>query len=137
MSETNEHSTQISKNISIKIDVKDILELLSKYDKGKSELISQIETLNSKIAEYETQISELRQQIADSNDQKSIEELISELADEPKPNDHKAYNYRGLICYYLDKETRAQAIRDFDKAIKLNPNDASYYYNRGLVYKRS
>lgn len=137
MSETNEHSTQISKNISIKIDVKDILELLSKYDEGKSELVSQIETLKNKIVEYETKISELKQQITEFNNQKSIEELISELADEPEPNDHKAYNYRGLICYHLDKETRAQAIRDFDKAIELNPNDASYYYNRGLVYKRS
>ena len=57
MSEINEYSTQISKSISIKIDVKDILELLSKYDKGKSELISQIKTLNSKIVEYETQLN--------------------------------------------------------------------------------
>lgn len=137
MDEINKHSTQISKSISVKIDVKDILELLSKYDEGKSELVAQIEALKSKIAEYETQMSELKQQIAEFNDQKSIEELISELADEPEPNDHKAYNYRGLICYHLDKETRTQAIWDFDKAIELNPNDASYYYNRGLVYKRS
>lgn len=134
MSEINEHSTQISKSISVKIDVKDILELLSKYDKGKSELISQIKTLNSKIVEYETQISELRQQIADSNDQKSIEELISELADEPEPNDHKAYNYRGLICYYLDKETRAQAIRDFDKAIKLKTIPPKLYFTDTLQW---
>lgn len=132
MSEINEYSTQISKSISIKIDVKDILELLSKYDKGKSELISQIKTLNSKIVEYETQISELKQQIAEFNDQKSIEELISELADEPEPNDHKAYNYRGLIYYYLKQKTKA--IEYFSKAIRINPNEASYYYNRGNAY---
>lgn len=137
MSELNDQSTQFSESINVKIDVKEILELLSKYDVGKSELISQIEALKIKIAEYETQISELKQQIADFNDPKSIEELISELADEPEPNDHKAYNYRGLICYYLNKGTREQAIRDFDKAIRLNPNDASYYYNRGIVYKIS
>ena len=137
MSEINDHSTQISKSINVKIDVKDILELLSKYDEGKSELVSQIETLKNKIVEYETKISELKQQITEFNNQKSIEELISELANEPEPNDHKAYNYRGLICYHLDKKTREQAIRDFDRAIELNPNDASYYYNRGLVYKRS
>jgi len=137
MSEPNEYSTQISKSINIKIDVKDILELLSKYDEEKSELVAQIESLKSKIADYEKQISEFKQQIAEFNDQNSIEELISKLADEPEPNDDKAYNYRGLICYYLDKQTITQAIRDFDKAIKLNPNNASYYYNRGLVYKHS
>jgi len=137
MTETNEYSTQISKSISIKIDVKDILELLNKYDDEKSELVAQIEVLKSKIAEYETQISDMKQQIAEFDDQKSIEELISDLADEPEPNDHKAYNYRGLICYHLDKQTIKQAIRDFDKAIELNPNEASYYYNRGLVYKHS
>lgn len=137
MSELNDQSTQFSESINVKIDVKEILELLSKYDVGKSELISQIEALKIKIAEYEAQISELKQQIADFNNQESIEELISKLADEPEPNDHKAYNYRGLICYYLDKGTREQAIRDFDKAIRLNPNEASYYYNRGLVYKIS
>ena len=107
MSKINEHSTQISKSINIKIDVKDILELLSKYDEGKSELVSQIETLQSKIVEYETQISELKQQITKFNDQKSIEELISELADKPEPNDHKAYNYRGLIYYHLNQKTKA------------------------------
>ena len=60
MDEINKHSTQISKSISVKIDVKDILELLSKYDEGKSELVAQIEALKSKIAEYETQMSELK-----------------------------------------------------------------------------
>lgn len=137
MNETNENLTQISRIINIKIDVKDILELLSKYDEEKSELVVQIEAMKSKIAEYETKISEMKQQISDLNNQESIEELISKLADEPEPNDDKAYNYRGLICYHLDKGTITQAIRDFDKAIALNPNDASYYYNRGLVYKHS
>ena len=36
MSETSKYSTQISESISINIDVKDILELLSKYDEVKS-----------------------------------------------------------------------------------------------------
>ena len=69
MSETNEYLTQISRSINIKIDVKDILELLSRYDAGKSELVAQIEALKSKISEYETQISELKQQIAEFDDQ--------------------------------------------------------------------
>ena len=29
-----------------------------------------------------------------------------------------------------------RAIADFDEAIKLNPNDANAYYNRGLAYKK-
>lgn len=42
------------------------------------------------------------------------------------------YNNRGLAQYNLGKLEEAK--KDYDMAIKLNPDDAFYYYNRGNVY---
>jgi len=44
----------------------------------------------------------------------------------------EAYYNRGLA--YAKQQKYDEAIKDFDKAIKLNPNLAEAYYNRGFVY---
>ncbi|MFA5857630.1 MAG: tetratricopeptide repeat protein [Elusimicrobiota bacterium] len=43
-----------------------------------------------------------------------------------------AYNHRG-IAYSVEKEYE-KALKDFDKATKLDPGYADAYYNRGLMY---
>ena len=43
-----------------------------------------------------------------------------------------AFFYRGLTLSYQGKIT--EAIRDYDKTIKLSPDFARAYYNRGLLY---
>ena len=45
-----------------------------------------------------------------------------------------AYNNRGSI--YSSKGQIDLAIKDYNKAIELKPNDASLYYNRGLAYNK-
>ena len=40
----------------------------------------------------------------------------------------------GKGCAYQSKREVDLAIVDFDKAIDLNPNDATVYNNRGAVY---
>ena len=45
----------------------------------------------------------------------------------------RAFNSRGLA--YDDKRDYDRAIADFDQAIKLNPNDALVYNNRGFAYR--
>jgi tetratricopeptide (TPR) repeat protein len=43
-----------------------------------------------------------------------------------------AYNNRGLA--YADLGQYKQAIKDYDRAIELNPEDAKAYNNRGIAY---
>jgi len=45
-----------------------------------------------------------------------------------------AYNNRGNAYAELNEHERA--IKDFDKAIELNPDDAETYYNRGVAYAK-
>jgi tetratricopeptide (TPR) repeat protein len=44
----------------------------------------------------------------------------------------EAYTMKGE--YYRVKENSAQALKEYDKAIELNPNDYEGYYGRGLLY---
>src|SRR5262249_42173725 len=43
-----------------------------------------------------------------------------------------AFPNRGLAYYH--KKEYDQAIRDYDQATRLNPNDSDYFYRRGLTY---
>src|SRR5215813_7129128 len=43
-----------------------------------------------------------------------------------------AFHNRG-VAYYHKKEYD-HAIRDYDQATRLNPNDSDYFYRRGLTY---
>ena len=45
-----------------------------------------------------------------------------------------AYNNRGMT--YLDLRAIRMAIEDFDEAIRLDPQFAIAYYNRGVSYQR-
>lgn len=46
-----------------------------------------------------------------------------------------AYSDRGAVYFnHLGQDRRA--IENFDKAIRLDPNDGIYYYNRGIAYER-
>jgi len=42
--------------------------------------------------------------------------------------------YRGQAFMYRNKGDNDRAIADFNEAIRLKPNDASAYNNRGLAY---
>lgn len=47
----------------------------------------------------------------------------------------RAHNNRGNI--FFDRENFSEAGKDYDQAIKLDPNYADAFYNRGLVYQRT
>ena len=48
------------------------------------------------------------------------------------PQDHVSYNNRGIS--YKEKGELDRALKDFDKAIELNPDFAEAYNNRGVAY---
>ena len=51
------------------------------------------------------------------------------------PNKGRPYNNRGYA--YMQKGLLGMAIKDFDRAILLEPDiDAGYYYNRGNAYNK-
>ena len=60
-----------------------------------------------------------------------IEDAINDYSSilEIKPECHSTYNLRA-ICYSSINKSRA--IRDYTKAINIEPNKGVYYYNRGL-----
>ena len=49
------------------------------------------------------------------------------------PKDAKAFNVRGLIYYYLKKDTAA-AVREYSNGIAAEPGDFRLYTNRGVAY---
>jgi hypothetical protein len=48
--------------------------------------------------------------------------------------DDRAYAMRAIVYYY--KKGYDQAISDFDTAISQAPENAGYYYNRGVAYRK-
>ena len=48
-----------------------------------------------------------------------------------KPNDSKAYDFRGVSRYFL--KYFMGAISDFNRAVELNPGLANGYQRRGLA----
>ena len=49
---------------------------------------------------------------------------------------HAAVNAYNSGTEYLEQEQYNQAIVDFDEAIRLDPQYANAYYNRGLAYRK-
>lgn len=50
---------------------------------------------------------------------------------EDRIKESQSYNQKGLD--YLNRNQPGKAIENFDKAIKLNSNDASYWNNKGIT----
>jgi tetratricopeptide (TPR) repeat protein len=50
-------------------------------------------------------------------------------------SDNEADLYIQLAQVYAENEDYEQAIKNYQKAIKLEPNNANSHYNLGLVYK--
>jgi tetratricopeptide (TPR) repeat protein len=58
-----------------------------------------------------------------------LADLNNAIGMSPQP---EYYNFRALVFAHLLKY--AQAHQDFDEAIRLNPNYATAYYNKGMLY---
>ena len=118
----------ICANVTAQFDEKDILDWLSKYSQEKTALVAQNDELRRKVAELEQKLSKYEIQTSQNvkipstnSSTKNNLALASQKSDE-------AYklllrgDYRGAIKLY-------------DEAIQLNPNDSWIYHNRGTAYK--
>ena len=61
------------------------------------------------------------------------EHLVADGGHRPQPQDPEAYNVRGS-AYGRGGKYR-EALKDFDKAIELNPNFYQAYANRALIHR--
>jgi tetratricopeptide (TPR) repeat protein len=71
-----------------------------------------------------------------SSERRNNEELLNGCAEWIAYNwaDDRAYAMRAIVYYY--KKDYDQAISDFDTAISQAPENAGYYYNRGVAYRK-
>lgn len=84
----------------------------------------------------ETKINNLREKLKDLSDNERFDSIIELLSDEllEEMSDEAAEFYirRGNAWY--NKMDYDKAIVDYDKAIKINPNDDLSFYNRGFAW---
>ena len=118
----------ICANVTAQFDEKDILDWLSKYSQEKTALVAQNDELRRKVAEleqklskYETQTSQNVKIPSTNSSTKNNLDLASQKSDEA---------YKLLL-----RGDNRGAIKLYDEAIQLNPNDSWIYHNRGTAYK--
>jgi len=75
-------------------------------------------------------------QPAPATDQPTVNRKIEEAASEPPPTQEQltAEQYFDRAVTFHNKGDYEAAIRDYDEAIGLNPEDIVSYYNRGVAY---
>ena len=118
----------ICANVTAQFDEKDILDWLSKYSQEKTALVAQNDELRRKVAELEQKLSKYEIQTSQNVKIPSTNSSTKNNLDLASQKSDEAYklllrgDYRGAIKLY-------------DEAIQLNPNDSWIYHNRGTAYK--
>ena len=116
--------------VKVQIDDSDINRWLNKDDNEKSNLVSQMEALRKANEEQARQIAELKRQLA--NNPQDTERITKEFAAEDKIFLSNQKLDEAAKFYY--KGDYNGAIRIYDEALSLNPNNALAYYGSGLAY---
>ena len=116
----------ICANVTAQFDEKDILDWLSKYSQEKTALVAQNDELRRKVAELEQKLSKYEtkssQNVKTVNQENKISRADAKQKFEKADELFQDEDYRGAIQFYTE-------------AIKLNPNLAYAYYNRGRCYE--
>lgn len=116
--------------IKAQIEDSDISRWMNKDSQQISELVSQNDALRKANAEQERKIAELKRQLA-ANPQ-DTEQIAKKFADEDKiflSNQKVAEGWK-----LWDKKDFNGAVKLFDEAIELNPNNAEAWGGRGTAY---
>ena len=116
-------------NVIAQFDEKDILDWLSKYSQEKTALVAQNEELYRKIAELEQKLSKYETQTSQNA------KIPSANKSSANSNSALASQKSGEAYRLLLRGDYKNAIKLYDEAIQLNPNDSWSYHNRGTAYK--
>ena len=109
------------------VDDNDVMNYIIKFFKERTELKIQNEALRKENEELKRQISDLKQQLA-NNQQNTTQFITKDKIELASQKSNAAYQL------FL-KNNDSGAILLYDEAIKLNPNDAWSYFNRGMIYE--
>ena len=118
--------------VKVQIDDSDINRWLNKNEQEKSMLVEQNEALRKANEEQARQIEELKRQLAQSTTQQDKERITKEFANEDKiflSNQKVDEAFK-----FYDKGEYSGAVKIFNEAIQLNPNNSLAYFGRGTSY---
>jgi tetratricopeptide (TPR) repeat protein len=82
-----------------------------------------------KAIKYEKKLKEMKERGSTSEDQLDVSLIVLETYDS-----FKAHKYLGRL--YIEKNLPDKALKEFEKAIDLEPNDPEPYYNMGKIYHK-
>lgn len=86
--------------------------------------------LNPTLSIAEHNLSILKRSTGNADEaERILNEVISKNPDLPFPYAERAYHHAGQGRY-------TNALRDYDRAIQLAPEEAEYYVNRGAIYEK-
>ena len=118
--------------VKVQIDDADIKRWLNKPEAEKSTLVAQMEALRKANADQERQIAELKRQLADAKSAETKAQLTQKFEAEDKVFLSNQKLDEGWKLWY-QKDFKS-AVKLFDEAIQLNPNNARAWYGRGTAY---
>ena len=138
----------IQSTVIAQIDDNDIMNCLVRFFNERTELKSENETLSEEIDDLKCQIESLRKEIGILRaENEELKRQISDLKQQLANNQQNTTQFitkdkielasqKSNAAYQLFlKNNNSGAILLYDEAIKLNPNDAWSYFNRGMIYE--
>ncbi|MBR2518879.1 MAG: tetratricopeptide repeat protein [Selenomonadaceae bacterium] len=122
----------ISVKVKVSIDSEDVLKWMKKSSSERAQLVKQMDALQKANAEQERQIAELKRQLAAATSANERQQIAQGFASE---EDKFMSNQKVEEAWELEyDENYNGAIKLFDEAIQLDPNNALAYYGRGTAY---
>lgn len=126
------NTTLVRATIKTQIDSDDVLKWLNKDSQERSSLVAQNEALRKANADQERQIAELKRQLSAATTKQEQEKIRREFVDEDKIFLSNQKSDDAMKLYYAGNYEGA--IKLYDEALKLNPNNAQALNGRGFVY---